>query len=282
MTETQHSRLLEELTLASRVLWVGAHPDDEVFVFPLLAKLSMEHSVKCRLVVLKDGRHGPCQIGCKDEQGNDLAGEDRAIRLAQLRKAEEVNVAAYIDATLAYKEIPQKHTKDWTLDTPKGKEIKNMIKDEIVDWNADFVLTLDDRHGNTGHDDHIWVSTLTQAAAVEAGIPAQNILLAQARFWPDKGPQGNQEFGWKGFKTAVPEDKEVEPIVVKNEWGHLIAAVKIYKSQFIKKRLDELDNTIDEIKIIPLLRKSNVIPGDGRYNQINKPLTDELDESDSA
>ena len=42
------------------VLWIGAHPDDESLIAPLLAKWCREGGARCGIVVLTRGESGPC------------------------------------------------------------------------------------------------------------------------------------------------------------------------------------------------------------------------------
>ena len=53
---------------ARSVLWVGAHPDDEVLLAPVLAKLCLLERLDCHLLVLTRGEAGICLLpgGCRN------------------------------------------------------------------------------------------------------------------------------------------------------------------------------------------------------------------------
>src|SRR5213080_4843714 len=64
-----------------RILWIGAHPDDEALVAPLLGRACIENGADCSLLVMTRGERGDCLFpgGC----GGDLA----AVRSAEMSRA---------------------------------------------------------------------------------------------------------------------------------------------------------------------------------------------------
>ena len=43
-----------------RILWFGAHPDDELFFAPLLGRLHATRGARLHFVVATRGERGPC------------------------------------------------------------------------------------------------------------------------------------------------------------------------------------------------------------------------------
>src|SRR6266849_1264743 len=55
----------------SRILWIGAHPDDEALIAPLLGRQCVDGSSSCSLLVLTRGENGDCGLagGCSPNLG---------------------------------------------------------------------------------------------------------------------------------------------------------------------------------------------------------------------
>lgn len=53
-----------------RLLWVGAHPDDEVYAAPLIADLCLDEGYACTLAVVTRGESGSCGLpdGCEPDR----------------------------------------------------------------------------------------------------------------------------------------------------------------------------------------------------------------------
>src|SRR5437764_15362602 len=62
------------------VLWIGAHPDDELFVAPYLGYLIEERGAKCSFLVATRGERGPCYRpeGCEPDLATVREQEMRA------------------------------------------------------------------------------------------------------------------------------------------------------------------------------------------------------------
>src|SRR5213080_1305083 len=63
-----------------RILWIGAHPDDEALIAPILGQSGTAAPDLCSLLILTRGERGDCVLpgGC----GSDL-GSVRAAEMAQ-------------------------------------------------------------------------------------------------------------------------------------------------------------------------------------------------------
>lgn len=144
---------------ARSVLWVGAHPDDEVLVAPILARLCLDEKLRCTFLIFTSGEKGKCLLpgGCLPN-------------LATVRRAEMRDVARFYGARLVH----------WTLtdgagqgdgsapawDAARGghRSLIAAIGREIDAAGADVVLTLDPFHGSTCHADHRAVGSLVSEA----------------------------------------------------------------------------------------------------------------------
>src|SRR5437764_2760441 len=70
------------------VLWVAAHPDDEVLVAPVLSRLCVDEGLRCSFLVLTRGEHGECLLpgGCKPDLATVRTAE--MVRAAKLYRAQ--------------------------------------------------------------------------------------------------------------------------------------------------------------------------------------------------
>src|SRR2546422_4479037 len=57
---------------AARILWIGAHPDDETLVAPILGPACARQNAVCTLLVFTRGERGGCAIpsGCGPDLGS--------------------------------------------------------------------------------------------------------------------------------------------------------------------------------------------------------------------
>src|SRR6266849_9084057 len=66
-----------------RVLWIGAHPDDEALIAPLLGASCVDGAARCSLLVMTQGEQGSCVLpgGCADLGAIRTAEMQRAAKL---------------------------------------------------------------------------------------------------------------------------------------------------------------------------------------------------------
>jgi len=123
----------------SRILWIGAHPDDELFIAPLLGALSEERTIG--FVVATRGERGPCYRpeGCEPD-------------LATVREEEMRNAAAVFGGSVEFGDSPDLSAADpdsvlrnWNIDR---------IRDAIDRFAPDLIFTFDPHHGGRDHADH--------------------------------------------------------------------------------------------------------------------------------
>lgn len=134
---------------ASSVLWVGAHPDDEVLAAPLLARLCLDEGLRCSFLVLTRGEKGPCLLpgGCRPD-------------LAAVRSAEMANAARLFGANLILWSLPDAGSGQdgsagaWDAASGSHEALLISLRRVLSRTRPDVVLTFDPRHGSTCHPDH--------------------------------------------------------------------------------------------------------------------------------
>jgi LmbE family N-acetylglucosaminyl deacetylase len=76
-----------------RVLWIGAHPDDELFVAPSLARLRVTAGENLAFLIATRGENGECLLTLREHEDQDLSA---------IREAEMVSAVAALDGTLQF------------------------------------------------------------------------------------------------------------------------------------------------------------------------------------
>jgi LmbE family N-acetylglucosaminyl deacetylase len=146
------------------VLWIGAHPDDEIYVSPLLGRLCLEEHLKCSLLVLTRGEHGHCLLpgGCKPD-------------LATVRSAEMAQAARLLGAQLTFWSLPDgggaadASAPGWDVAAGGHEALVARLAAQVSAIRADLVITFDPRHGTTCHPDHRAAGALTVEALPRIG-----------------------------------------------------------------------------------------------------------------
>lgn len=141
---------------------VGAHPDDETLVGPILAKACIERALPCHFAVLTAGEGGTCSLkdGCPDGLG-------------ATRMREMVQVADRYGATISwggFRNFPNTGTReeswygtilsDWGAMTDPVQ----WLRDDIARFKPDLIFTVDPEHGFYGHAEHILAGRLVLSA----------------------------------------------------------------------------------------------------------------------
>ncbi len=212
------------------LMWIGAHPDDEAIVAPLLGQACVEAGRPCTLLVATRGEAGTCRLpgGCLPD-------------LATVRTAEMAAAADLFGAALVQWQLP-----DGSAPTPQGVRaawaaadggeavLLDRLADAIHAAAPDVVLTWDPRHGSTCHPDHRALGALVLDALARLGPDAPAAWLVEAI--PHTAPAGEPA----GFTPAVPADDRVtsydatRPLasVGDQAWRYVVLDVSAHPSQF--------------------------------------------------
>jgi LmbE family N-acetylglucosaminyl deacetylase len=165
-------RLLES---APRVLWVGAHPDDESFGGAIFAKAGLRCGCPLHFLVLTRGEGGECLVPCgRQEPLGDLRTREMT-RVAELYNA-TLEMHDYPNAGLPVASFPRRHeiARVWA---DHGDPVERIAR-TIRSFRPDVVLTFAPDYGSTGHPEHqvtarFTTRALEAAAADGAGLPGQ-------------------------------------------------------------------------------------------------------------
>jgi len=236
-------RLLEPDLGGRRMLWIGAHPDDEVLAAPWLAPLCRVRGASCVFLVATRGEAGTCALpeGCTPD-------------LATVRSREMESSAAFYGATLRQWNLPDGSSPSPTgvrrvwAETAGGEEgLVARLAAEIATVAPDWVLTFDPRHGSTGHADHRALGELV-AEALE-GLPAgtaspgphlwrlaSRALFEEGKFVgfvaPEADGKTSEASRWLAYDSAVPAGPD--------PWVALVDTARRHPSQFPPETLAAL------------------------------------------
>lgn len=235
-----------------RVLWVGAHPDDELYASPWLGDQCVERGAQCTFLVATRGEAGQCKLpaGCSPD-------------LATVRDAELAASAALFGATLVHWDLGDGTSGDpgtvllnWA-DAAGGAE--KLLADILpIFEQADRVVTFDPRHGDSCHPDHRAAGALVLAVVAEMGAAAPPVTLVTSR----------------GITApAVPDDPAVQafdashilPSVGADAWSFLLRVLEAHASQFTPDERAQVEAVPPEMRRAFLLDAVDVVPDDPRY-----------------
>ena len=157
------------------VVWLGAHPDDELYVAPWLAQLCIEEQASCRFLVMTHGEAG----GCKLAQG--CLPDLETVRQAELTASAMlfgagVQLWDFGDGTSG---TPDGVAANWGNSVGGVDALVSMVANELE--GVDRVVTFDPRHGDSCHADHRAAGAVAIAAAELAGILPSQITLVTSR-----------------------------------------------------------------------------------------------------
>lgn len=160
------------LPMFKSAMWIGAHPDDESVIAPLLAPLCRADDAKCSMIVLTRGEAGACLLpgGCQPD-------------VATVRSAEAAAAAGYFHADLTLLALADG---GGTLPPPWANDEALIARLALLieAANPDAIFTFDPRHGTTCHPDHRATADLVLAAVLRLPHPPA-IYLLETRVRPD-------------------------------------------------------------------------------------------------
>jgi len=196
-----------------RLLWIGAHPDDETLLAPLLGRACAENGADCSFLVLTRGEHGACALpgGCGD--------------LGALRGSEMQSAAAALHARLTQWSFPDVMTEvdaTWSAEAGGRAALLSRIATAVEAEHPDVVYTFDPAHGSTWHPAHRELGQLVLDA----------IGPARVRF---------VETAVTGFAFSAANAEAIE-IDAAADWHYLVDNTRIHASQFSPADVEALMN----------------------------------------
>jgi LmbE family N-acetylglucosaminyl deacetylase len=153
---------------SARVMWVGAHPDDETLASPVLARACIGLGRPCYFFVFNHGDGGRCplKLGCNPSlaavRGRELA------RVAQAYRA-ELEHHWFFNAPLPEESFPPRAAiaQIWRKREDPGALVARAIRR----FRPTVLLTFDPDRGFTGHPEHQLASRFAMEAVKRAADP---------------------------------------------------------------------------------------------------------------
>lgn len=166
----------------ARIMWVGAHPDDESLVGSVLARACLGLGAPCALVVMNHGDGGECLLkercrpSLRQIRGRELALVARGL-------GAELHHFDYFNAPLPVSSFPARHeiAARWMAQGDPSERIKQVI----LHFKPTVVLTFDPDNGFTGHPEHQLASRFAMQAVRQAAEQhrVQHVFHGLNRFW---------------------------------------------------------------------------------------------------
>jgi LmbE family N-acetylglucosaminyl deacetylase len=262
------------LTLAERLasgslLWVAAHPDDDVLAAPLLGEVCTLRGARCTLLVATRGERGVCRLagGCAPDLG--------AVREAEMRAAAKVVGASLVQWDLpdGPAASPAGVVQAWESAAGGAGALRQRLRAVIEEVAPAAVLTFDPRHGSTCHADHRAIALLVEEAiAAIAALPQNPDGTTPDLYFLETsvGPQAAS--GIYRFAPAVPEDPALLVADASRSWSFLLDDAAAQPSQFDPPRLAALAAVPPRERQVSILPAGAATPGDPRYAAVCAPL----------
>lgn len=149
----------------TRVMWVGAHPDDESLAGPILARACKGLRRPCLLYVMNHGDGGECLK--RESCFPDLATvRGREMREVARRYNAQLEHRWLYNAPLPFSSFPPREViaKLWLAEEDVGAEVARAIRR----FRPTVLLTFDPNRGFTGHPEHQLAARFAMEGAVRA------------------------------------------------------------------------------------------------------------------
>ena len=168
---SEKNDFLYRLLSAEKVVFVGAHPDDEITV----ATFFLKYRPSCSIILLTRGEGGLCYLpeGCPADLGSLRAEEAR--RSASLLGC-ELQMGFFPNAPTSFVSIEERLT-DW-----EGRGARQWLRDALR--AGDAVISFDPDTGFTLHTEHRAASKLALEVAREVKTEGFYHVLNPARAMP--------------------------------------------------------------------------------------------------
>ncbi len=163
---TPLDRLLEG---TPRVLWVGAHPDDESFAGAILAKAGLRCHCPLHFLVLTRGEGGECCLPSGPVADLGAVRAQELGHVAELYNA-TLEVESFFNASIPVESFPYRHelANRWA----ELKDPAVVVAQTIRTFRPDVILTFAPDFGSTGHPEHQLTSRFTTAGIRLAAEPS--------------------------------------------------------------------------------------------------------------
>lgn len=213
-------RLPPLLPGTTSILWVAAHPDDEVLLAPVLSRLCVDEGLRCSFLVLTRGEHGECLLpgGCKPDLATVRTAE--MTRAAKLYRAQLTFLSLEDGAGQADGSAPA-----WDASAGGHAALVSSLASFIAASKADLVLTFDPRHGSTCHADHRAAGGLVVESMAQVH-PSPALYFLETRVDISSSPFSIR------FSPAAPAAAGVFAFDATATWQTLLQDMLVQPSQF--------------------------------------------------
>ena len=197
-----------------RILWIGAHPDDEAYVAPLLGASCVDENDRCSLLVMTRGE----------------GGGDPVIRSMEMQRAADL-FRAHLDLW-NLSDIGADVDAIWSAEAGSHAALIDRIDAEIAQQNPAVIYTFDPNHGSSCHPAHRAVGALVIEAVDRLGSAAPRLLFVETTvdFLP-------HDFV---FHSATADAMSIDAATT---WHYLVKDVATHASQFSAEQIEALQNT---------------------------------------
>ncbi len=248
------------------ILWVGAHPDDETMIAPLLGELCIDRGVRCVLIVMTRGEGGTCRRseGCTPD-------------MATVRTAEMQQAARLFNAELVqwdYENGPYATRTAvltrWAGQSGGVEAMVDRMRREITRIAPSAVFTFDPRHGTSCHPDHLAAASVTLQAARDLGFSRDATYMVASTHGVGPSQAAPQ---WAMYIPAAPQDPGLLtydasillPVSGVSAWSYLIADIKTHRSQFTAETVAYFVAAPSSEQRIAYVRERDMAAGDQYY-----------------
>lgn len=220
----------------AKVLWIGAHPDDETLIAPLLGGACVENRAQCSLIVFTIGEAGLCGLssGCTPSLGD-------------VRRAEMTAAASALHAHLTqldYPDVMDNVRTTWAAHDGNDAALLQRLRDLIAVEQPTLIVTFDPAHGSTCHPAHRALGTLVlDACAGESRCPAIYLVETSATFADDG----------ISFAPAVEDESNMFLFDVSAYWHYMAEDMALHASQFTAAQIAGVSQTPSPGRLLPLL-----------------------------
>jgi LmbE family N-acetylglucosaminyl deacetylase len=166
----------------ARIMWVGAHPDDETLASPILARACIALKRPCYFFVFNHGDGGLCplKLGCHPTLAAVRGREEKKVAEAY---GAELEHHYFFNAPLPEESFPPRPSiaKLWR----KKRDPGALVAAAIRKFRPTIILTFDPDRGFTGHPEHQLASRFAmegmRRAAEHHRVP--NMFHVLNRYW---------------------------------------------------------------------------------------------------
>ena len=202
---TQSGSIVEAIEQSeARVMWVGAHPDDETLASSVLARACISLGRPCYFFVMNHGQGGECLLreGCRPDTGSVRGREMKLVAAAYGAQLEHHN---YWNAPLPVESFPPRHEigKKWI----EQRDPADLVSQAILQFKPTVLVTFDPDHGFTGHPEHQLASRFALEAVRRSADQhrVNHVYFVLNRFWPMRMLGGGDDRApTEVFDTHVP------------------------------------------------------------------------------